>query len=128
MSNRDSLAAIELYRNEDGMIQMQHIHWIGKPWDGLWQYNTISEEELNKILGMLKPPKVPKACAGCEYGDFFPFNSNELFCCRLVIGKIKTFSGEEDPEKMTIEMINDDRWKCETPDWCPLKERNWKNE
>lgn len=128
MTNRDRLATIELYRNEDGTIQMQHIHWIGKPWDGFWQYNAISEEELNKILGMLKPPEVPEACAECEYSLFLVLNPNESLCCRLVKGKIKTFSGEEDPEKMTLEMINDDRWKRETPDWCPLKERNWKNE
>ena len=127
MTNRDRLATIELYRNEDGTIQMQHIHWIGKPWDGFWQYNTISEKDLNKILGMLKLPEVPEACAECEYRFSLLFNPNESFCCRLVKGKIKTFSGEEDPEKMTLEMINDDRWKRETPDWCPLKERNWKH-
>ena len=97
MSNSDRLATIELYRNEDGTIQMQHIHWIGKPWDGFWQYNAISEEDLNKILGMLKPPEVPESCAECEY-RFSLFIPNESFCCRLVKGKIKTFSGEEDPE------------------------------
>lgn len=120
MSNCDKLASIELYRDGDGTLRMKYIHWIGRPWDGFWQYDMISEEDLKKITGMMKPPEVPESCAKCEYRFF-------LFDCRLVRGTIKTFSGETDPEKMTLEMINDDRWRRETPDWCPLKERNWKH-
>lgn len=125
MTNRDRLATIELYRNEDGTIQMQHIHWIGKPWDGFWQYNAISEKDLNKILGMLKPPEVPESCAECEY-RLPAWDSKDLFC-RLE-GEFRPFCGETEVEKMTPEMFNDERWQRETPDWCPLKERNWKNE
>lgn len=124
MSNRDKLASIELYRYGDGTLRMEYIHWIGKPWDGFWQYNTISKKDLNKILGMLKPPKVPECCAKCEY-NLQAWDSKDLFC-RLE-KMFRPFCGETEVEKMTIEMFNDERWKQQTPDWCPLKERNWKH-
>ena len=121
-NENNRLATIQVEQNNDGQYIVKCIHWIGKPWDGFWQEYLVDEEYAKKILDMMPHQDVPETCAKCEY--FWDFGRKPPYSCRLENKKmkIKTFSGETDPEKMTLEMINDDSWLKDTPAWCPLKD------
>ncbi len=124
--NDNQIAHIELKRREDGKIRINYIQWNGTPWDGLWQYDIISEEKLNEILKMIPKPNVPEKCADCENLMTITYSRpkcEKVYQCRLE-GQMKVFNGKTDMHAMTIEDFVDKGWLTGTPDWCPLKDKD----
>lgn len=114
-------ASIELYKKDDGNYKLSFIHWIGKPYDGFWQYHEIGEEDVKKILDIFPAHEIPESCKKCDY--FWDLDGKPPYTCRISDPPIRLFDGETVPEKMTIPAMMSDKWLTETPHWCPLKEK-----
>ena len=115
------VVTIQVYRRDDGQYDIRHIRHDGKPWDGFWQEHEMGEEDFQALMSIFPPPDVPESCRKCDF--FWGVFDHPPYMCRLDIHKgiLRTFDGKTEPEEMTIQSIESEKWLTETPDWCWLK-------
>ena len=107
MAKRD-VFTVEISQYDDGTYQLKHIRHTDTNYDGVWVYDLIDKETVDKIIASVPMPKAPASCSECSQCSFFPVvqpdgNGILIYYCRYT-----GFNCEPDFENAI-------------PEWCPKR-------